>query len=398
MKRMSKRLKEILDQCKSQKKMSQEEILYLLTRMDTKELEEIFAAARQVRDAVFGKKVFLYGFVYFSTYCKNNCTFCYYRRDNQKPPRYRKTADEIVETAKELKASGIHLIDLTTGDDPYYTRHPQRLAEIIRKVKEETQLPVMVSPGLLEQTGLQAIAQAGADWYALYQETHNPSLFYKLRYDQSYGERMQAKRYARELGILLEEGLLTGVGDTAQDRADSFIEMEKLQASQVRTMTFIAQEGAPFQGSSMDACCLELLNIAVMRLLFPDKLIPASLDVEGLDGLKKRLMAGANVVTSIIPPKKGYAGVANSEHDIDEGYRTVEGIAQTLQECGVSAAELGVYQQWVTNRKNMLCQSADEEIDAMGIWGEMKTYDKFTDYRCETTGHRSNLSGKESRI
>lgn len=49
-----------------------------------------------------------------------------------------------------------------------------------------------------------------------------------------------------------------------------------------------------------------------MRLLFPDKLIPASLDVDGISGLELRLMAGANVVTSIIPPNEGLAGVAQS--------------------------------------------------------------------------------------
>ena len=38
-----------------------------------------------------GDAVFLYGFVYFSTYCRNECAFCFYRADNDESPRYRKT-------------------------------------------------------------------------------------------------------------------------------------------------------------------------------------------------------------------------------------------------------------------------------------------------------------------
>ncbi len=349
-----KRTKEILDECKRGGKIERESILFLLNVRDAEEQKEIFAAAREVRDGVFQRKVFLYGFAYFSTYCQNNCAFCYYRRDNQKPSRYRKTLDEIVEIARELKEFGVHLIDLTTGEDPYYTKNPQRLAEVIRAVRAETDLSIMASPGLLDGAGIERIREAGADWYALYQEMHDRSLFGRLRPGQDYDARMQAKRYAVSQGLLIEEGLLTGVGDTAENKVDSFMEMERLQASQVRTMTFMEQDGAPLLGDFADGGCSELLNIAVMRLLFPDKLIPASLDVEGLKGLEKRLMAGANVVTSIIPPMKGYAGVASRAYDIDEGRRTVWGIQDTLRKCGMSAAALEDYKKWVKERKRIL--------------------------------------------
>lgn len=345
-------LETILNKCVKRQELTRDEILYLLTRKEDRQIQQIYQAARQERERVFGNKVFLYGFVYFSTYCKNNCTFCYYRKDNECPPRYRKSLEQVVRTASELKDSGVHLIDLTTGDDPYYTEHPERLAEIVKAVKTATDLPVMVSPGLLNEKGLQLVHEAGADWYALYQETHRKSLFVKLRAGQSYEARMKAKQYAAGLGILIEEGLLTGVGDTPGDKANSFQAMKKMKASQVRTMTFIPQEGAPLQGDGSQGYGSELLNIAVMRLLFPDALIPASLDVEGLEGLKTRLMAGANVVTSIIPPEEGYAGVANSSQDIDEGYRTVEGIQETLRECDMENASAEEYRRWVEERRH----------------------------------------------
>ena len=70
----------------------------------------------------FGDGIFLYGFVYFSTYCRNDCNFCYYRSSNQLPERYRKSREEIIRTAVDLKESGVHLIDLTMGEDDYYLK------------------------------------------------------------------------------------------------------------------------------------------------------------------------------------------------------------------------------------------------------------------------------------
>lgn len=346
-------IKNILEKYqKGSTSLTDTEIAVLLSA-EGKEREEVFEAARQVRNTQFDKDVFLYGFIYFSTYCRNNCNFCYYRNANNEPPRYRKSFEEIAETAVSMKESGINLIDLTMGEDPYYTENPEKLAEIVKLVKQKTNLPVMVSPGVVSDECIKLLASAGADWYALYQETHNPKLFSELRLGQDYDMRMHCKALAREYGMLIEEGVLTGVGETRADRIHSFREMERIGAKQVRTMTFIPQDGIPMQQTGHLNFADELLNIAVMRLLYPDKLIPASLDVDGLNGLESRLMAGANVITSIIPPKKGYAGVAHASHDIDEGYRTVEGVQETIAKCGLVQADAKTYQTLIDRWKNV---------------------------------------------
>ena len=43
------------------------EIYELMSITDKDETEELFAAARRVRNKMFGKKIYTYGFVYFST-------------------------------------------------------------------------------------------------------------------------------------------------------------------------------------------------------------------------------------------------------------------------------------------------------------------------------------------
>jgi methylornithine synthase len=92
-----------------------------------------------------------------------------------------------------------------------------------------------------------------------------------------------------------------------------------------------------------------------MRVVFPHLLIPASLDVDGLAGLRQRLDAGANVVTSLVPAGQGLAGVAQRELDIEDGRRTAEGIASTLAACRLSPATHDHYRSWIRQRKRVAC-------------------------------------------
>jgi methylornithine synthase len=300
--------------------------------------EALFEKARRVRQDVFGDKIFLYGFVYFSTYCRNNCNFCYYRKDNA-IARYRKSSGEVVNTAERLYESGVNLIDLTLGEDSEYRGDDYRtLVSIVRDIKARTGAPVMVSPGVVPESVVRKIAEAGADFLALYQETHNRELFARLRPGQDYDERMACKAAARAAGMHIEEGVLTGVGETPEDLAHSLDEMGRIGADQMRAMSFVPQPGIPMESLPRGDRRTELEFIARLRIRYPHALIPATLDVDGFEGLAPRLAAGANVVTSIIPPRSGYRGVAQSELDIDEGARTAAEVTAALKSLGLRPA------------------------------------------------------------
>ena len=311
--------------------------------------EAVFAAAREARARSFGDTVFLYGFVYFSTYCRNACAFCFYRADNDESPRYRKSLDEVVAICRDLTGSGVVLLDLTMGEDPVIHDDPgyAGLLELVAAVCEDSGLPVMVSPGVVPDEVLAGLRTGGADWYALYQETHTPELYARLRTGQPFAARVAARRAARRAGLLVEDGLLTGIGDTATDRARSIADMRAAAWEQVRVMTFVPQAGTPLAGVSSAGDEAELLTIATMRLAMPGSLIPASLDVDGIRGLERRLDAGANVVTSIVPPTVGLAGVSQAELDIDEGYRTVAGVLPHLDQLGLRPGTVAEYRAWL---------------------------------------------------
>ena len=227
----------------------------------------------------------------------------------------------------------------------------QSLVELAEQVRAETGLPVMISPGVLPGPVLDQISRSGIPWYACYQETHNPSLYHRLRQGQDFNERWAAKQWAANAGMLIEEGVLTGVGESSADLAASIVKMRDFPVDQARVMTFVPHPDTPMAGMPTQNPEKELIIIAVMRLLMPDRLIPASLDVGGLDGLGPRLEAGANVVTSIVPPEQGLAGVANYSLDIEASRRSTGHILPVLEHHGLRAATAREYQDWVDQRQ-----------------------------------------------
>jgi methylornithine synthase len=350
------RLESVLAQARRGEGLGDDEVRFLLSLTRGEDLARLFHSAREVRRLYFGSTVFLYGFIYFSTFCRNDCNFCFFRRSSTRPQRYRKTTAEVLEAAGRLAAEGVHLIDLTMGEDPViYEAGPQgfeALVELAAAVRRETGgIPVMASPGAVPERVLQALAGAGVDWYACYQETHRPDLFARLRPGQSYIRRWEAKRKAKSLGLLVEEGILSGVGETLEDVAGSIAAMRELDADQVRVMSFIPQADTPMAHLPSGEIRSELHIIAVLRLAFPSRLIPASLDVEGLSGLRQRLDAGANVVTSLIAPGAGLAGVAHSSLDVENGRRTAAHVIPILQACGLIPAGRDDYLSWMEGRR-----------------------------------------------
>ncbi|MCP8307834.1 MAG: methylornithine synthase PylB [archaeon] len=345
---------EILTKALDGKELLKSDALYLARIKNIHDLYAMFSVAQELRERFFKNVIFNYGFVYFTTYCRNYCTFCAYRKPNEKAIRYRKTLDEILDYSKRIKDSGINLIDLTMSEDPivYEKIDGWRLVEsIIKAVKDATGLPIMISPGAICRDGIRAFEKAGADWFAVYQETYNRELYRKLRVGQDFDYRVNVKLWAKDEGMLIEDGMLLGVGENGDDWVESIFSMKKLGVHQIREMGFIPQPNTPMENILPPPLLDEMKVIALMRLTNPDRLIPSSFDVDGIKGLQLRLMAGANVVTSLIPPGTGLVGVAQAELGVDSGIRTRDGIKPFIEQLNLRLASQKEYKEWIEEQR-----------------------------------------------
>jgi len=153
---------------------------------------------------------------------------------------------------------------------------------------------------------------------------------------------------------LIEEGILSGAGETLEDVADSIEMMKQMKAHQARVMNFVPQKGTPLGALPPPPPTRENIVLSVLRLVLPHRLIPASLDVYGIEGLRGKLQAGANVVTSLIPPSSALRGVAQSLLGIDEGHRTSQAVIPILEELGLRKGTHTEYTAWVKEEKKNL--------------------------------------------
>ena len=72
----------LLEKARREELLDGSEIAFLLGLTQKSQIDALFEAARELRSRHFGEQIFLYGFVYTSTFCRNHCNFCYYRRSN----------------------------------------------------------------------------------------------------------------------------------------------------------------------------------------------------------------------------------------------------------------------------------------------------------------------------
>ncbi|ABE52959.1 methylornithine synthase PylB [Methanococcoides burtonii] len=331
-------LEDYAEQIITGSEVSDENIRAMLQISDPDDMEKLHYVARHIRDNFFGNKVFMYSFVYFSTHCKNNCAFCYYNREND-IERYRLTLEDIKKICQVLKTEEIHMVDLTMGEDPYFHNNPERLAELVRTVKEEVGKPIMISPGVVDNETLMLLKENGANFLALYQETYDKELFGKLRVEQSFEERINSRNHAKRIGYLVEDGILTAVEPDIESTLISLRGLGTSNPDMVRVMTFLPQKGTPLEGKDVEGSEAELRMISILRLMYPNLLIPASLDLEGIDGMVHRLNSGANVVTSIISSNSALEGVVNYDREHAERDRDVKSVIYRLKTMGMEPAK-----------------------------------------------------------
>src|SRR5512142_2359375 len=92
-------------------------ILGWLTETDERRLEELWIAADRTRREHVGDEVHLRGLIEISNHCLRQCHYCGLRAGNRDVTRYRMSADEIVDCAKQAAAFGYGTVVLQAGED-----------------------------------------------------------------------------------------------------------------------------------------------------------------------------------------------------------------------------------------------------------------------------------------
>ncbi|TDP89093.1 biotin synthase [Halanaerobium saccharolyticum] len=297
------RIKRLVDQAFEQAELAKEDIKALLTA-DIDELDYLLQQADQKRKEVCGDEVHLRAIIEFSSYCKQNCHYCGLRKDNHELERYQLKKEEIIETAGMAAELGYQTVVLQSGEDEYPAAE---IAEIIKEIKNTTDLAVTLSLGERDFAAYKLWWEAGADRYLLKHEIADQALYEKYHPGMSYQNRIESLKYLKTIGYQIGSGVIIDLpGQTPEILAEDLLLSQDLKLDMIGSGPFIPHEQTPLAESKTGTVEMTLKFTALSRLLLPLAHIPATTALGTIDaeGRQKALLAGANVVMPNVTDSK----------------------------------------------------------------------------------------------
>lgn len=274
---------------------------------DPEAVRKLKEEAVRIREIYYGKKVFTRGLIEYTNYCKNDCYYCGIRKSNTNAKRYRLTEDEIMACCENGYELGFRTFVLQGGEDAYYT--DDRMVAIIKKIKEAyPECALTLSIGEKSYESYKRFREAGADRYLLRHETANEEHYRKLHPEKmSLAVRKNCLYDLKKLGYQVGAGMMVGSPyQTTEDLAEDLVFLKELQPEMVGIGPFIPHHDTQFSKEPAGSVEMTLFLLAVIRILLPKVLLPATTALGTMDplGREKGLQAGANVVMPNLSPVK----------------------------------------------------------------------------------------------
>ena len=198
----------LIEKARSLRGLRVEEAAALLQSSDADVMRELFAAAREVKEAIYGTRLVLFAPLYLTNFCVNNCLYCGFRRDNRELFRSALAIDEIGREVEALLGEGHKRLLLVAGEDPR-TSNIGYLEKAIEAVYAARQgkssirrVNINVAPMPLEHFRRLKAAKIGT--YQLFQETYHHETYKKMHPDgpkSDYAARLMAIDNAQQAGI-----------------------------------------------------------------------------------------------------------------------------------------------------------------------------------------------------
>ena len=310
------------------------DLLDLIVMQDAEAEALLAQRAAAVRQQVYGRDVFIRGLIEFTNYCRNDCFYCGIRRSNACAQRYRLTREEILACCRAGYGLGFRTFVLQGGEDPFFTT--ERLAELVRAIKQAyPDCAVTLSVGEKDRETYQAWFDAGADRYLLRHETADEGLYRRLHPEElSLQNRMRCLRDLKDIGYQVGCGFMVGAPfQTPEMLLKDLRFLQAFQPHMAGIGPFIPHRDTPFRDCPPGTAQMTLRLLAIIRLMLPHVLLPATtaLGTVQSDGRQLGMGYGANVVMPNLSPLSVRKKYALYDNKISTGEEAAESVALLKQ-------------------------------------------------------------------
>ncbi len=323
-------IRELIQQLEEERILPRKELTVLLEEHTPEDDRYLYERADRLRRLSFGNQIYIRGLIEFSSYCKNDCLYCGLRRSNSHAERYRLTSEEILDCCRVGYQLGFRTFVLQSGEDGWYT--DRRMCDLIAAIKQEwPDCALTLSIGEKSRDSYQAYFDAGADRYLLRHETANACHYARLHPpEQTLASRMECLRSLKEIGYQTGCGFMVGSpGQTAAELADDLLFIHEFQPEMVGIGPFIPHHDTPFAHEAAGTVEQTLFCLALVRLILPGVLLPATTALGTIDpfGREKGIHAGANVIMPNLSPSDVRRKYMLYDNKISAGDEAAENLA-----------------------------------------------------------------------
>ena len=181
---------------------------------------------------------------------------------------------EILDAAKRAERDGAQRFGIVVAEKGVSKeKRPDEWANVLRAVRlirDETDVEVDASLGLLTQEEADILADEGLNHYNHNIET-SPRYFSEIVSTHSFEDRLKTLRRAKNAGMDLCAGVILGMGETPADRVDAALELRNIGVSSLPINILNPVAGTPLGHRETAAISTTDLikTIAVYRLLHP---------------------------------------------------------------------------------------------------------------------------------
>ena len=307
--------------------ISREELELLLSTNDKDLVEQLRSTAREVADAIYGKRVFIRGLIELSSYCKNDCLYCGLRRSNSSAVRYRLSEEQIYSCCATGHELGFRTFVMQGGEDGWFS--DERMCRIVATIRRQyPDCAITLSLGERSRESYQRLFDAGANRYLLRHETASPEHYARLHPgEMSWKHRIDCLYALKEIGYQVGCGFMVGSPFQTVDTLLADLQfIRTLQPQMVGIGPFVATHDTPFAGQPNGSVQHTLRLLSIIRLLLPEVLLPATTALGTLhpQGREQGILHGANVVMPNLSPRDHRKDYAIYDNKICTGEESAE--------------------------------------------------------------------------
>jgi FO synthase subunit 1 len=294
--------------------------------------------------------------------CRNECGYCTFRKDpSSSNAQILMKPDEVMSIIKKANSFNCKEALFTFGEHPDKTEIVMSSLEdlgfegmleylyfLCSETLEKSGLYPHSNPGILKKNELKMLKEVNAS-LGLMLETSSNRMMETIAHKKSPGKdpklRIATIENAGKLKIPFTTGLLIGIGETVDERAESLLELRRIQdkyghIQEIIIQNFKSKPGIPMEGYKEPTLAEMIKMVSVTKLIFPDVSVqvPPNLNTQYSQIF---LLAGADDWGGVSPLTPDYVNPEAPWPEIDELKIITEELGFKLQE------RLPVYSKYI---------------------------------------------------